>query len=137
MPRTNRFYYQITDGIRITVRPSYLPGQSRPQLGHYVFTYTIRIENTGPMAATLMTRLWRIHDSIGLGEDHEVQGDGIVGEQPRIEPGRVHEYQSYCILKSPSGHMEGHYELVRDDGSRFLADVPRFNFDARARVDRN
>ncbi|MSR02161.1 MAG: Co2+/Mg2+ efflux protein ApaG [Gemmatimonadetes bacterium] len=131
------FYYRLTDGIRITVRPTFLPGQSRPSLGHFVFAYSIRIENVGVVPAKLLTRLWRIHDSVGLGEDHEVNGDGVVGEQPRIEPGRTYEYQSYCILKSPSGFMEGHYEFLRDDGTRFLAQVPRFNLDATAEADRH
>ncbi|MBL8985520.1 MAG: Co2+/Mg2+ efflux protein ApaG [Gemmatimonadetes bacterium] len=124
------FYYRITDGIRITVRPAFLPGQSRPSLGHFVFAYTVRIENVGQVPAQLLSRLWRIHDSVGLGEDHEVEGEGVVGEQPRIEPGRIHQYQSYCILKSPSGFMEGHYQFVRDDGTKFLAFIPRFDLDA-------
>ncbi len=130
------FYYRITESIRITVRPAYLPGQSRPSLGHFVFAYSVRIENVGTEPAKLLTRLWRIHDSVGLGEDHEVKGDGVVGEQPRLEAGRVHEYQSYCILKSPNGHMEGHYEFVRDSGVRFLAFIPRFDLNATADADR-
>ncbi len=130
------FYYRITDGVRITVRPTYLPGQSRPSLGHYVFAYTVRIENVVTEPVKLLTRLWRIHDSVGLGEDHEVKGDGVVGEQPRIEEGGVHEYQSYCILKSPNGYMEGHYEFVRDSGVRFLAFIPRFDLNATADADR-
>lgn len=124
------FYYRVTEGIRITVRPSFLASQSRPALGHFVFGYAIRIENVSAVPARLMTRMWRIHDSVGLGEDHEVRGDGVVGEQPRLEVGAVHEYQSYCILKSPSGFMEGHYGFVRDDGSRFQALIPRFTLDA-------
>ncbi|MBM4188985.1 MAG: Co2+/Mg2+ efflux protein ApaG [Gemmatimonadetes bacterium] len=124
------FFYRVTDGIRITVRPSFLASQSRPSLGHFVFGYAVRIENVSTAPARLMTRMWHIHDSVGLGEDHEVRGDGVVGEQPRLEVGAVHEYQSYCILKSPSGFMEGHYEFVRDDGSRFQALIPRFTLDA-------
>jgi ApaG protein len=130
------FYYRITEGVRITVRPAYLPGQSRPSLGHFVFAYSVRIENVVAEPIKLLTRLWRIHDSVGLGEDHEVKGDGVVGEQPRIETGGVHEYQSYCILKSPNGHMEGHYEFVRDSGVRFLAFIPRFDLNATADADR-
>ena len=126
------FYYRLTDGIRITVRPSYLAAQSRPARGHFVFAYAVRIENVSADRVQLLARVWRIHDSVGAGKDHEVQGDGVVGEQPVLEPGRVHQYQSYCILKSPSGYMEGHYEFVRDDGSRFLAHVPRFELDAAA-----
>ncbi len=131
------FYYRLTDGIRITVRPSFLASQSRPSLGHFVFGYAVRIENVGKVPAKLLTRLWRIHDSIGLGEDHEVRGEGVVGEQPRLEPGQLHEYQSYCILKSPNGFMEGHYEFIRDDGTRFRAFIPRFDLDAQAEADRH
>lgn len=134
---TRTLYYKHTDRIRITVRPSYLASQSRPALGHFVFGYSVRIENVASVAAKLLSRLWRIHDSVGLGEDHEVRGEGVVGEQPRLEPGQVHQYQSYCILKSPNGFMEGHYEFVRDDGSRFLAYIPRFELDAAAQADRH
>lgn len=130
------FYYRMTDGIRISVRPAYLRGQSRPTLGHFVFAYTVRIENVGSAAAQLQTRFWRIHDSVGAGEDHEVRGDGVIGEQPWIAPGGVHTYQSYCILKSPSGFMEGHYEFTRDDGSAFIAQIPRFDLAAGAEADR-
>lgn len=59
------FYYRMTDGIRISVRPAYLRGQSRPTLGHFVFAYTVRIENVGTVPAQLLSRFWRIHDSVG------------------------------------------------------------------------
>ncbi|MBX9929680.1 MAG: Co2+/Mg2+ efflux protein ApaG [Gemmatimonadaceae bacterium] len=118
------FYHRVTDGIRITVRPSFREAESSPTHGQYVFAYAVRIENIGEQPAQLLTRHWRIHDSIG--EDTEVAGDGVVGAQPLIAPGRVHEYQSFCVLKSPSGHMEGVYRFVRPDGSRFDAAIPRF-----------
>jgi len=118
------FYYQETQGIRISVRPLYLDEQSQPLLRRYVFAYFIRIENTSQRTVQLMTRHWLIHDSIG--EDHEVTGDGVVGEQPTLGPGDVHEYQSFCILKSPNGHMEGTYRFVRADESLFDALIPRF-----------
>jgi ApaG protein len=134
--QTPPFYYRITDVIRITVRPSYLVSHSRPALGHFVFAYVVRIENVGEQQVQLLSRHWRIHDSIGVGEDHEVKGDGVVGEQPVVPTGTAHQYQSYCILKSPNGYMEGHYEFVRPDGSRFLARVPRFYLDTGAEADR-
>jgi ApaG protein len=118
------FFYRETFGIRITVRPMYLRDQSEPSIGHYVFAYFIRIENVGDQPAQLISRRWLIHDSIG--EDTEVKGEGVVGEQPVIPPGRVHEYQSFCILKSGEGFMEGHYDFVRADGSEFAAEIPRF-----------
>jgi ApaG protein len=119
------FYYRETEGLRITVRPSYLPRHSREDEGQYVFAYAVRIDNVGPQAARLLSRRWTIHDSVG--EVTEVEGEGVVGEQPLIGPGRVHEYQSFCVLKSPSGWMEGQYFLVRSDGTSFAAQVPRFD----------
>lgn len=122
-------YHQITEGIRITVRPAFLPHHSRPEVGRWVFSYRIRIENVGTEAAQLLGRHWRIHDSIG--EDLEVVGEGVVGLQPVVPPRGVHEYQSYCELKSPAGHMEGRYLFTRPDGARFEAVIPRFELDAR------
>lgn len=118
------FYYRQTDGIRITVRPQYVAEQSQPALRQYVFAYHVRIENVGDRTAQLLSRRWRIHDDIG--QDTEVVGDGVVGLQPVLAPGRVHEYQSFCVLKSPSGYMEGEYRFRRDDGSTFDARIPRF-----------
>ena len=126
--RAPPFFYKQTEGMRITVRPLFLRDQSRPSVGQFVFAYFVRIENIGEQAAQLLSRRWLIHDSVG--EDTEVAGEGVVGEQPLIAPGQVHEYQSYCILKSPRGHMEGQYHFVRADGTRFDAQIPRFALDA-------
>lgn len=121
------FFYRETSGIRITVRPLYLPDQSRPDDEHFVFAYFIRIENIGQQGAQLLSRRWLIHDSIG--QDTEVVGDGVIGQQPLLRPGQVHQYQSFCVLKSSSGSMEGHYDFVREDGSTFQAIIPRFTLD--------
>src|SRR4051812_27329307 len=118
------FYYRETNGIRVTVRPVYLKEQSEPAARHFVFAYFVRIENVGSVPAQLVSRRWLIHDSIG--EDTEVEGEGVVGEQPTIATGNVHEYQSFCILKSSEGYMEGHYNFLRADGSTFQAVIPRF-----------
>jgi ApaG protein len=123
-------FYRITDGIRITVQPVYLAEQSSPARGRYVFAYHIRIENVGSLAAQLMWRHWYIHDPVA--GDSEVEGEGVIGEQPLIAPGAVHEYQSFCVLQAPEGSMEGFYELVRPDGTRFRADIPRFALRASA-----
>ncbi|MEP7382364.1 MAG: Co2+/Mg2+ efflux protein ApaG, partial [Gemmatimonadota bacterium] len=96
----------------------------------FVFSYLIRIENAGDMAARLLTRRWLIHDDGAV--DTVVQGDGVVGEQPHIAPGQAHEYSSFCILNTPSGWMEGSYHFVRDDGTTFDADIPRFVLSAEA-----
>lgn len=121
---TNNFFYRITEGIRITAQPFYVAEQSEPDLQRFVFVYNIRIENIGVEPAQLVWRHWFIHDPVA-GES-EVEGEGVVGEQPMIPPGGVHEYQSYCVLHAPSGHMEGYYELVRPNGGRFRAAIPRF-----------
>ena len=129
-------YHRITNQIRITVRPSFLANQSHPTSGRYVFAYAVRIENVGTDTARLTHRRWNIHDSVDGGEDQEVQGEGVVGEQPVLKPGAFYEYQSYCILKSPSGYMEGAYRLEREDGTAFAAQIPRFVLDAGAEAGR-
>ena len=125
----NPFYYRSTAGIRITVRPSYLRERSNPMLEQFVFAYHIRIENIGAQAAQLRTRRWLIHDdSAG---DTVVEGEGVVGEQPYLLPGQVHEYRSFCVLKAPTGWMEGAYRFVRDDESSFEALIPILDRPAR------
>jgi ApaG protein len=123
-----QLFYRISHGVRVTVRPLFLDDRSSPDDQQFVFAYFVRIENVGDEEVQLLRRRWLIHDSIG--EDLEVEGEGIVGEQPLIEPGGVHEYSSFCVLKSPQGHMEGHYLFARPDGSTFAADIPRFVLDS-------
>ncbi|HEX5726640.1 MAG TPA: Co2+/Mg2+ efflux protein ApaG [Longimicrobiaceae bacterium] len=118
------FFDRVTEGIRVTAHPVYLADQSDPDDGRYVFAYHMRIENLGERPAQLLWRHWWIHDPVG--GDTEVEGEGVVGEQPVIDPGGVHEYQSFCVLEAPEGHMEGFYEFQRPDGSVFKAPVPRF-----------
>ena len=122
---TKPFYYRLTNDIRVTVRPVYVPDRSSPDAEQFVFAYFVRIENVGEQAARLLSRRWLIHDS--MGEDTVVEGDGVVGEQPLLAPGQIHEYQSFCVLKSPSGWMEGEYLFERPDGSQFQAQIPRFD----------
>jgi ApaG protein len=123
MPATG-FYYRMTNDIRVRVWPAFLQERSDPGRHRYVFAYRVRIENVGAQPARLLSRRWFVHDSIG--EDTIVEGEGVVGEQPVIGGGKVHEYQSFCILKSPRGYMEGSYQFVRADGTAFDADIPRF-----------
>lgn len=126
------FFYAVSNGVRVTVRPWYLAAQSQPSQGHFVFGYAVRVENIGAGPIQLQQRYWRICDSAG--EATEVHGDGVVGERPVIGPFRAHEYQSYCVLKSPAGSMEGHYIFSRSDGSRFEAAIPRFLLEAGTRA---
>ncbi len=117
------FHYRETEGIRVTVRPLYLPEHSRPGRSEFVFAYFVRLENVGGTAAQLLWRRCRIHDDIG--EETEVEGEGVVGEQPSLAPGETHEHQSFCVLRSPRGWMEGRYTFVRPGGERFEALIPR------------
>ena len=117
------FFFKLTNGMRITVRPAFMPEQSAPDQKQFAFAYIVRIENVGARPAQLVSRRWAIHDDCG--EDTEVVGDGVVGEQPVIVPGGVHEYQSFCVLKSRSGFMEGEY-FFQAEGGRFACDIPRF-----------
>lgn len=124
------FFYRESHGIRITVRPVYLRDNSDPSRNHYVFAYFVRIENIRPQPVQLLSRRWLIHDSIG--EDTEVIGEGVVGQQPLIPSGRVHEYHSFCVLKSSDGYMEGHYVFIGADGHEFTSEIPRFTLSATA-----
>ncbi|MFH1763479.1 MAG: Co2+/Mg2+ efflux protein ApaG [Gemmatimonadota bacterium] len=121
-------YQELTDGILIRVRPAFSLADSSLDEGRFVFTYHVEMENQGEEPARLLFRQWKIHDSGG--EDSEVNGEGVVGQQPLLLPGAAHEYKSYCILGSPVGYMEGHYTFERPDGSRFRARVPRFSLAA-------
>jgi ApaG protein len=121
-------YQEVTDGIVIRVRPAFSLVDSSLDDDRFVFTYHVEMENRGEEEAKLLFRHWKIHDSTG--EDSEVNGEGVVGQQPLLDPGGTHEYKSYCVLKSPAGYMEGHYIFERSDGSRFKARVPRFSLAA-------
>ena len=121
-------YEQSTEGIRVRVEPRYSLADSDPQDGAFVFSYQVEMANQGEAPVRLLYRFWHIHDSVG--EDTEVEGEGVVGEQPRLEPGGAHRYRSFCVLRSTSGYMEGFYTFERPDGQRFRVEVPRFHFTA-------
>jgi ApaG protein len=117
-------YEKATEGIRVWVRPRYSLAESDPSEGNFVFSYQVGLANEGAQTAQLLFRHWRIHDSAA--GDSLVDGEGVIGEQPVLDPGDSHEYSSYCVLKSPVGFMEGYYTFARPDGSRFKVEVPRF-----------
>ncbi len=114
----------VTEGIRVRVVPTYLPDQSDPERSQYIFTYRIHIKNEGPVAAKLLSRHWTITDAEGARQD--VKGEGVVGEQPRIAPGKTYEYESFCPLETRWGTMEGIFVMEREDGVVFDARVSRF-----------
>lgn len=113
-----------TRGVTIRVAVSYLPGQSELADRRWFWTYHVRIENEGDEAIQLLTRHWIIID--GLGRRHEIEGEGIVGEQPIIEPGDSYDYVSGCPLATPTGAMVGSYRMLTADGATFDAAIPRF-----------
>ncbi len=121
-------FFEVTDHIRITVKPTFLEDQSQPADRKFLWAYHVRIENHGAETVQLVNRHWRITDADGRLE--EVRGPGVVGEQPVLRPGEAFEYTSGCPLKTPSGFMVGTYEMVRKDGSRFHARIPMFSLDS-------
>ena len=115
---------QVTQGVRVGASAFYLPQESDPDEDRYAFGYTIVISNEGNRPAKLLSRHWVIIDANGHRE--EVNGPGVVGETPRLEPGQAFKYQSFCPLRTPWGTMEGTYQMKRDDGSTFDASIGRF-----------
>lgn len=115
---------ETSQGVRVTVRPSFWPERSQPENGQFAFMYTVEIANTGPGAVQLSSRHWIITDATGHIE--EVQGEGVVGKQPRLGPGEKFEYTSWAMLRTPYGSMRGEYTMVRSDGTRFEAKIPEF-----------
>ena len=114
----------VTDGIRVSVKSAFRPDRSDPAQRRWLFTYTVRIANVGEAAAKLVARHWIITDANG--EHEEVAGDGVVGQQPHLQPGQEYEYTSFCVLKTPHGSMRGSYRMVRDDGATFEARIAPF-----------
>ena len=110
--------------IRVDVTTAYVEDQSSPGEGRYVFSYTITIRNEGSKPARLMARHWLITDANG--KVQEVRGEGVVGEQPWLRPGESFEYTSGAVLETPLGTMQGSYEMLADDGTRFDAEIAPF-----------
>ncbi len=113
-----------TPEITIEVETRYVEDQSEPEADRYVFAYTITISNTGGEPARLLNRHWVITDANG--KIQEVRGEGVVGEQPHIQPGEYFQYTSGAVIETPVGTMEGEYEMMTDNGQTFLAAIPRF-----------
>jgi ApaG protein len=110
--------------IDIDVQTRFLDDQSAPDDNRYVFSYTIRIANSGSIAARLISRHWIITDANG--KVQEVRGDGVVSEQPLLKPGQNFQYTSGAVLETAVGTMRGSYQMLADDGSRFDAPIAQF-----------
>ena len=110
--------------IKIEIETLYVEEQSLPDQDHYVFAYTITIHNTGTVPARLLKRHWIITDANN--KVQEVKGDGVVGEQPHLNPGEQYRYTSGTMLETAVGTMRGSYQMIADDGVEFDAEIPSF-----------
>ncbi|SDX96046.1 Co2+/Mg2+ efflux protein ApaG [Hymenobacter psychrophilus] len=114
-----------TQGVTVSVITNYLPDYSSPGQEHYVFAYKIDIRNNSEYTVKLLRRHWFISDANGV--VREVEGEGVVGQQPVLEPGESHQYVSGCNLKSGVGKMRGTYQMERlMDGNEFDVEIPEF-----------
>ncbi|MEM6672186.1 MAG: Co2+/Mg2+ efflux protein ApaG [Planctomycetota bacterium] len=113
-----------THGIEVEAAAQLLEGRSMPERKRWLYAYRIRIRNVGDIPQRLVSRHWVITDA--QGEQREVRGDGVVGEQPRLEPGESHEYHSMADLSTPWGTMEGTYRFVTDEGDERDIVIGRF-----------
>lgn len=124
---------EITEGIKVSVVTEYQPDYSSPSQMHFVFTYRITIENGSEYTIKLLRRHWFIHDANST--VREVEGQGVVGQQPVLEPGQSHQYVSGCNLKSGVGKMYGTYLMERVvDGKQFKVTIPEFTMVAPFRM---
>ena len=110
--------------IQVSVESQYIEKDSDPEQGRYVFAYTVTIVNQGSVPAKLLTRHWIISDAEG--RTQEVRGEGVIGEQPHLQPGEGFRYTSGTILDTPVGVMHGTYQMLADDGERFDAEISPF-----------
>lgn len=124
---------QVTRGIKISVDCEYEPSYSDPNQPHFVFSYTISIRNESQKPVQLMRRYWEILDSNG--DYREVEGEGVVGAQPVLQPGEEYSYESACNLTTDFGVMKGKYLMVQDDdGNPFEVTIPEFQLEAPFRL---
>ncbi|HCV41908.1 MAG TPA: Co2+/Mg2+ efflux protein ApaG [Bacteroidetes bacterium] len=123
-------YTATTEGITVTAHPVYLDGQSDIIRRKFVFAYFIRITNNSGEPVQLIHRHWFISDAHG--DSKQVEGEGVVGKQPVISPGESHDYNSFCILETFEGSMEGTYLMRRENGDEFRVTIPRFILRAAA-----
>ena len=122
----------VTNDIRVEVLAQHSPENSRPSQGQWVFQYTVRITNQGTSTVQLISRHWIITDAL----DHveEVQGPGVVGEQPVLAPGQSFKYSSWCPLQTPTGSMYGTYQMAGPDGKQFDIAIAPFGLRAKYTV---
>ena len=116
----------ITEGVKVSVLTRYMQDYSSPDQLHFVFGYKVKIQNNSQETIQLLNRKWKIFDSIGL--NRSVEGEGVIGQRPILEPGEFHEYTSGCNFKSSMGKMLGSYEFIRlSDHKTFDVVIPEFH----------
>lgn len=121
---TDELEQELSAGITVDVETLYVDSESEPEKDRYVFAYTVTIRNVGSIPARLMTRHWVIRDANG--HVQEVQGEGVVGEQPHLKPGEGFQYTSGAMLETSMGTMGGSYRMITDDGIEFNAPIADF-----------
>jgi len=120
---------QTTEGIKVSVKTSYQKDFSKPKNSEFIFSYEIRIDNHSQRTIQLLRREWTIVDAFG--QARIVEGEGVIGNQPVIEPGGFHQYNSGCQLETPQGKMHGHYTMERiSDGAELKVQIPEFHMTA-------
>lgn len=117
-------FEKVTESVQVVVLPQYIPEQSDPLRSRYFFAYQVTIANQRSTTIQLVSRQWIITD--GLGHVEEVEGPGVVGLKPMIEPGKTFQYSSFCPLSTPTGKMRGLYRMISKDGQKFDVDIPEF-----------
>jgi ApaG protein len=121
-------YAEDTRSITVRVSVNFMAEHSEPGKGRWYWAYHIRLENHGQMAVQLLTRRWVIHDARGA--QHIIEGEGVVGEQPVLKVGGSYDYVSGCPLSTSSGSMQGSFNMIGEDGSRFDIAIPKFTLNA-------
>ncbi len=121
-------YSKTTADVRVTVDPHYIEEESTPTDNYHFWAYHVRIENLGSSTIQLQSRSWEITDEIGI--KHEVAGEGVVGQQPEIEPGKTYEYTSGVPLYTTSAIMRGEYTMKTKGGHPFKVEIPAFSLDS-------
>ena len=114
----------MKNSVEITVKPNYVPERSNPVRSYYFFSYHITILNRGDKQVQLLSLYWHITD--GQGNTEDIHGPGVIGKQPKLFPGEIFDYTSFCPLRTPMGFMEGSFRMIDDSGNEFDATIKPF-----------
>lgn len=117
-------YREVTKNVQIDVQPEFVAEHSDPKVHRFVFSYKVKITNLGKVETQLLSRHWIISD--GHGKVEEVEGPGVIGQQPKLAPGATFEYSSFCPLTTPTGNMRGTYLMVNGKGEKYEVKIPLF-----------